>query len=171
MVLFQQFMVDTGFIIIAIHPACGNQFAQIVITRFIFRQENQVVTITILLAGAYQATTFRVSFGLFGHIHLTTEDGFENVLFGNFYFGTALLYFLHRFLRRSMFCLYTRFRIILLLQSFQFLLQVLDFPFHRLVMFINEVEKLFNAEHIAMVGDSHRIHACFEASFHQSGDG
>ena len=89
--------------------------------------------------------------GATGHVHLASDDGLEQLAFCFGYFLLTSRHLLQGFsiLWRSVF------------QLGQAFLQFFDFSARAAVLFAYIVVELFDAKHIAMVGDGDSFHAVF----------
>ena len=151
-ILLQQFTVDARTIVFAIDPRLGDDFTEIMVTRFVLGQQDQVVAATIFLVFFDKSAACGIGVGHPCHIRLASENGFEDFLFELVDFPLAL----------SLFCFVCKFR--------QLFFQCLDFVLHLSVFLTHHIRKLFDAVHHAVVGDGHGIHAVGETLVHQCGD-
>ena len=121
------------------------------ITSFVLRQYNQVVTALVGL------TLFLIHCTA-GHIHFATDDRLEQFIFGFRYLRFASRYL--RFLILT--CYFTA------LYTGNPLFQVFYFPFRTTVLFINIVGEFLDTEHIAMIGNGNTFHTILHRLVYQT---
>lgn len=121
------------------------------VTFFILRQYNQVITALVGLTLFLVHRTAR-------YIHLAADNRLEQLILRFRYFSLASRYFSFLILTRNFATLY----------ACNPFLQIFYFPFRTTVLFINIVGELFDAKHIAMVGNGNTFHTIFHRLVYQT---
>ena len=152
-VFLQLHPVGTGTHIVPLGPSFGYQLYQVVITFFILRQDHQVIT-------ALVGLSISIEHASTSHIHFTSEDRLEQFLFGSLQLFPACFQLCHR-----IFTFYLS-----LLQTGNFLLQILYFTIGLTIFLIDIVKELLNPEHIAMIGYGNTLHTVGYRLIHQTRD-
>ena len=116
-------------------------------------QQHQVVARPVLLLVFHQTASFRVRGGLPSHVCLAAADGLENT-------GTGLRQLSLQLGTGGLVC-----------HLGKLLLQLGDFIPRLAVLLVHIIEKLLDAEHVAVVGHGDGVHPVGQAFVHHTRDG
>ena len=150
MILLQFIAVGTRTHIVSHSPCTGHQLYKIMITFFILRQYNQVIT---ALVGLTLFLVHRAAC----HIHLTTDNGLEQFIFGFRYFCSA-----SRYLRFLILTFY-----LTALYAGNPFFQVFYLPSRTAVLLIDIVGEFLDTEHITMIGNGYTFHTILHRLVYQ----
>ena len=153
-VFLQLLMVGTRAVVETVNPCMAHELDKVVITCLVLRQEDEVPSAAVDLT-FFQAHTTACT------VHFASEYRFE-IQFGRS-LGNSLLCFFQQLL----FWLIVIFVIAVAVEAFQCasldvvneFLRVLHHPTMLAVDLVAIVEELLDAEHVAVIGHSHALHA------------
>ena len=92
------------------------------------------------------------------HIHLATNDGFEQFVFGFRQLDTAVRQFSFLIFASNPTTFY----------ACNPFFKLFDFPFRTAVLLVDVIGKFFNAEHITVVGHGYSLHSVLHCLVNQS---
>ena len=151
-VFLQLAPVGAGAHVVADGPGARHEFDKVVIALLVLGQDDEVPAALVGLA-------FLLVHGAVCHVHLAPDDGLEQPGLRLGHLGAAGGYLLFPgpgVVRRG------------LLQLGDALLQVFYLAARAAVLLVDVVVELFDAEHVAVVGDGNALHAVLHGLVHQA---